>query len=959
MKTISKLLVLSGTLFFFNSSYAQFSGSGAGTSGDPYLITSPAQLNEVRDDLAAFYKLSNDIDLSTETGDASGAFWDNGRGWDPIGEFSSSPFTGEFDGGGFTIDGLTINRGTENFGGLFGYTDDATIKNVTFTNLDIVADEWSGGAVGYMIGSNGLMENVHAASGTVACTNYVGGLVGWSESTITECSATLNVSGTNRIGILLGENRGDIEKCYTIGQVTGNAFIGGIAGNNDSDGKITNSYTVSEVNGQQSTTAGITGSNQSSTSLSIRYVYTVVDVTTDGVVGSGLIGTGTSSIDTYSDLGTCSGTVTTAEMIDEATYENWDFSESGAWTIADGTYPYLRWQSAAIAENTPEDFPAPTPDETTLADLTYQCSVESLTSPTATDNCDNEVTGTTDQTFPITEQGEYTITWSYTGNNGKTTTQTQNITIDDTTAPEPTSDTLSAVYGVCEVTSLDAPTADDNCDGEIEGTTDTQLPITAQDTTIVTWTYTDTEGNSTTQQQAVILSDDDAPVPNVTTLDDVIADCNGQITSLDAPTATDACTGEITGTTDITLPISTVGETEVVWTYADGNGNEVTQTQTVIVPITYAVAEDTTICEGTSYTFPDGTSGTTSMEYVSTLSSIYGCDSVITTTLTVLPLPEVDLGEDEVFACVGDELAFGIDEDATDFATYSINTLFGNEVTDDSLRFTFNETFAATASTQDVFVTIKLTDDNGCVGTDQVVLRDNTLKNWAIGGVQNSDPTIVISNTILPETADSFEWDFGDGNTNTADINPTHTYVENGVYIITLSVFNECDSDNLSVEVTINNACTVDDASVSFVEGTITASASGFTYQWIDCNTDLPISGATSQSYTPDAIGSYAVDISDGSCTVRSECTVVIELPLNVGREIFVKVYPNPVSDRLRIEGNINFYQNALIIDMTGKSIKQIADLQQEISTVDLKPGIYFLNLIGENTNRNIRFIKE
>ena len=62
-------------------------------------------------------------------------------------------------------------------------------------------------------------------------------------------------------------------------------------------------------------------------------------------------------------------------------------------------------------------------------------SIPSTTAPTATDNCGGAITGTTTTTFPITAQGTTAITWTYDDGNGNTITQTQNVIIDDVTAP--------------------------------------------------------------------------------------------------------------------------------------------------------------------------------------------------------------------------------------------------------------------------------------------------------------------------------------------------------------------------------------------------------------------------------------------------------------------------------------------------------------------------------------------
>ena len=87
----------------------------------------------------------------------------------------------------------------------------------------------------------------------------------------------------------------------------------------------------------------------------------------------------------------------------------------------------------------------------------------------------------------------------------------------------------------------------------------------------------DCDGNIDTADPDYI--DNTAPVPDVASLPDITAEC--EVTSLTAPTATDACEGTITGTTDATLPIDVQGTTTITWTYDDGNGNLSTQTQDI------------------------------------------------------------------------------------------------------------------------------------------------------------------------------------------------------------------------------------------------------------------------------------------------------------------------------------------------------------------------------------------
>ena len=105
-----------------------FSGSGSGTSGDPYQITSWQQLAEVNDDLSASYILMNDLNSSTTGYDTYASSSANGgAGWIPLGADVSSIFTGDFDGQNHTISDLYILR-SDTYTGLFGVTNNAVCR---------------------------------------------------------------------------------------------------------------------------------------------------------------------------------------------------------------------------------------------------------------------------------------------------------------------------------------------------------------------------------------------------------------------------------------------------------------------------------------------------------------------------------------------------------------------------------------------------------------------------------------------------------------------------------------------------------------------------------------------------------------------------------------------------------------------------------------------------------------
>ena len=148
---MKKFLTFVCALCISGATFAQFSGSGSGTSSDPYLIFNPIQLDQVRNFLGqsgVCFKLMADIDLTEFIADNYPS-----DGWLPIGNYSAR-FRGTFDGNGKTISGLTINRVSTDYVGFFGYISRATIKDLTVVAVSIRGKQYVGGIAGYAYKSN-------------------------------------------------------------------------------------------------------------------------------------------------------------------------------------------------------------------------------------------------------------------------------------------------------------------------------------------------------------------------------------------------------------------------------------------------------------------------------------------------------------------------------------------------------------------------------------------------------------------------------------------------------------------------------------------------------------------------------------------------------------------------------------------------------------------------------------
>lgn len=291
VNTKDKNNVVIGYDAYENGSYANvnnqelvtLNGSEKLTKAYGYMwVEDVEQLQAINTNLSGNYALRNSIDAtSTEQ-----------NGFTSIGSDDSKAFTGNFDGIDYNIFGLTIKNDGENTG-LFGYTNNATISNVTLVGGSITGKDNVGAIVGSA--NNTTLTNV-VNSAAVSGNSNVGGIVGSAtNSAIKDAinTGTINGSGDN-VGGLIGnlQNSKFIEATDTTKEVE--------------KGLIGNSYNLGDVSGKGHNVGGLVGHAVNSTiGDGTNLVYNRMDVTGAYNVG-GIVGNMEGSIVKYAEN---SGTV--------------------------------------------------------------------------------------------------------------------------------------------------------------------------------------------------------------------------------------------------------------------------------------------------------------------------------------------------------------------------------------------------------------------------------------------------------------------------------------------------------------------------------------------------------------------------------------------------------------------------------------------------------------------------
>jgi len=226
-------------------------GGGTGTVSDPYLISTPDQMNTIGlnpGDWYSRFKLVADIDLDAYTG----------TNFNIIGTSLNRPFMGVFDGNDHTLYNFTYSSTDSDCIGLFGALDGsrAEIRNLCLIGPNVGAG--TGSSVGSLVGcmKRGAISGCCAMGGRVAGRSAVGGLVGRNyEGTIINSYAKVKVIAESNAGGLVGRGYETILNCYSAGHVDADANeAGGLVGYNH--GVVTASFWDEESSGQANGAGG-------------------------------------------------------------------------------------------------------------------------------------------------------------------------------------------------------------------------------------------------------------------------------------------------------------------------------------------------------------------------------------------------------------------------------------------------------------------------------------------------------------------------------------------------------------------------------------------------------------------------------------------------------------------------------------------------------------------------------
>jgi len=232
-------------------------------------------------------------------------------------------------------------------------------------------------------------------------------------------------------------------------------------------------------------------------------------------------------------------------------------------------------------------------------------------------------------------------------------------------------------------------------------------------------------------------------------------------------------------------------------------------------------------------------------------------------------------------------------------------------------------------------------DENGntTTQTQDVTVDDITAPDTVIN-LSNVTGVCSVTVSTTPAATDSC------AGTITGTTTDPLTYNTEGTHIITWTY----DDGNGNVS-TQQQQVIVDLVDVSItvnvVELIANNSSPGVTYEWIDCNGNVPVPGETGQNFSPTSDGYYAVVVSENGCSDTSSCYLIVVTGVNkLSAYTSPAIYPNPTSGIFTIV--MPAVKSKIVVrDVLGQIITS-EETESQQTVVDLSgyvPGMYFITI--------------
>jgi hypothetical protein len=383
---------------------------------------------------------------------------------------------------------------------------------------------------------------------------------------------------------------------------------------------------------------------------------------------------------------------------------------------------------------------------------------------------------------------------------------------------------------------------------------------------------------------------------------------------------------------------SSIGCDSIIQTHVHVNSN-------------FFINDNQTICIGSSFTFPDGTTfvGISSdTSHTSNLNSSIGCDSLIQTNIHVNP---TYLLNENHSVCPGSNVTFpdgtvyfSLQTDT--FHTSFFNTYLGcdsnvNTIIHVNPSYSINESHSVCEGSNFTF------PDGSTIFS---IISDTTYTSMFItaSGCDSLINTDIIVNPLyffneVFNICEGNDFTFPDGSTLTSIQTDTS-------HLSLLNTNLGCDSI-ISTQLNVQ----IIDTSILQNGNTLIANAQNTSYQWYDCLNQTPLIGENNQTFQANQNGLFAVILSTPYCNDTTNCYSVQGLSIsNYHQFPNISISPNPAHNHfiVEIQHQHNSFESSLILYnqlgqiMLEKKIDYSSKVK--VDTSQLSQGIYYLKFANK-----------
>jgi len=176
-------------------------------------------------------------------------------------------------------------------------------------------------------------------------------------------------------------------------------------------------------------------------------------------------------------------------------------------------------------------------------------------------------------------------------------------------------------------------------------------------------------------------------------------------------------------------------------------------------------------------------------------------------------------------------------------------------------------------------------------------------------------------------------------------------YNTSGTY--TFTAMNKAGCDSLVIlKLTVDTLTAIATQAAATLTATNTGSV---TYQWINCDNNVPVTGATAQTFTATRDGNYAVIVDNGTCADTSACLSVTSLSIPASFKDEFRIFPNPAKEAIRVfASQVTAPLSLKLFNGMGQlvGVYEMNSSELSIDVSSKQPGIYFLEVtrLGQRT---------